>query len=108
MKVIKNGVVAPIGFKANGIHAGIRENKSKIPDWLKSKDLLAKKVEELKNKSEREIGGNSLVYAYELKNGGSYSNYKKPSSAQQAKFYLELVKAAENDKEFKESIKGLL
>jgi glutamate N-acetyltransferase/amino-acid N-acetyltransferase len=30
MKVIKNGVVAPIGFKANGIHAGIRENKSKI------------------------------------------------------------------------------
>ena len=30
MKVIENGVVAPKGFKAAGIHAGIRQNKDKI------------------------------------------------------------------------------
>ena len=30
MKVINKGVCAPLGFKANGIHAGIRKNKSKI------------------------------------------------------------------------------
>ena len=30
MKVISGGVIAPLGFKANGIHAGIRKNKSKI------------------------------------------------------------------------------
>ena len=30
MKIIENGVVAPIGFKANGIYAGIREGKKRI------------------------------------------------------------------------------
>lgn len=30
IKVIENGVVAPKGFRANGIHAGIRANKDKI------------------------------------------------------------------------------
>ena len=30
MKVIENGVVAPLGFKANGIEAGIREGKKRI------------------------------------------------------------------------------
>lgn len=30
IKEIENGVVAPKGFTANGIHAGIRDNKSKI------------------------------------------------------------------------------
>ena len=30
MKIITGGVVAPKGFTANGIHAGIRQNKSKI------------------------------------------------------------------------------
>ena len=30
IKEISNGVVAPKGFTANGIHAGIRDNKSKI------------------------------------------------------------------------------
>lgn len=30
MKVITGGVCAPLGFKANGIHAGIRKNKGKI------------------------------------------------------------------------------
>ena len=30
MKEIKGGVCAPKGFKANGIHAGIRKNKGKI------------------------------------------------------------------------------
>ena len=30
MKEIENGVVAPKGFTANGIHAGIRANKNKI------------------------------------------------------------------------------
>ncbi len=30
MKEISNGVVAPLGFYANGIHCGIRQNKSKI------------------------------------------------------------------------------
>ncbi len=30
MEIINGGVIAPLGFKANGIHAGIRKNKSKI------------------------------------------------------------------------------
>ncbi len=30
MKVIKKGVCAPLGFKANGMHTGIRANKDKI------------------------------------------------------------------------------
>ena len=30
MKIITGGVIAPKGFMANGIHAGIRKNKSKI------------------------------------------------------------------------------
>ena len=30
LKIITGGVVAPKGFTANGIHAGIRQNKSKI------------------------------------------------------------------------------
>ena len=30
MKVIENGIVAPLGFKANGIYAGIREGKKRI------------------------------------------------------------------------------
>ena len=30
MKEIEKGIVAPLGFKANGIHAGIRHNKDKI------------------------------------------------------------------------------
>lgn len=30
MKIIENGVVAPIGFTANGIYAGIREGKKRI------------------------------------------------------------------------------
>ena len=29
MKVINGGVCAPLGFNANGIHAGIRKNKDK-------------------------------------------------------------------------------
>ena len=30
MKIIENGVVAPMGFSANGIYAGIREGKVRI------------------------------------------------------------------------------
>ena len=29
MKEIKGGVCAPLGFKANGVHCGIRKNKTK-------------------------------------------------------------------------------
>ena len=29
MKKIQGGVCAPIGFKANGVHCGIRKNKTK-------------------------------------------------------------------------------
>ena len=29
MEIIKGGVTAPIGFTANGIHCGIRKNKTK-------------------------------------------------------------------------------
>ena len=29
MKYINGGVCAPVGFKASGIHCGIRKNKSK-------------------------------------------------------------------------------
>lgn len=41
MKVINKGVCAPKGFKANGIHAGIRHNKSKIDLALITSDVLA-------------------------------------------------------------------
>ena len=41
MKVINGGVCAPLGFKANGIHAGIRKNKSKIDLSLIKSDVLA-------------------------------------------------------------------
>ena len=30
MKIVEKGVCAPLGFKANGIHAGIRHNKEKL------------------------------------------------------------------------------
>ena len=40
IKEIENGVVAPKGFTANGIHAGIRDNKSKIDLAL----ILSEKV----------------------------------------------------------------
>ena len=30
MKKIKGGVCAPKGFKANGVHCGIRKNKNKL------------------------------------------------------------------------------
>lgn len=41
MKVIEGGVCAPKGFKANGIHAGIRYNKSKLDLSLIKSDVLA-------------------------------------------------------------------
>ncbi len=40
IKEISNGVVAPKGFKANGIHAGIRDNKDKIDLALITSDVL--------------------------------------------------------------------
>ena len=39
MKVINKGVCAPLGFKASGIHAGIRANKSKIDMSLIMSDV---------------------------------------------------------------------
>ena len=41
MEFVENGVVAPKGFKANGIHAGIRSNKSKIDLALIPSDVKA-------------------------------------------------------------------
>lgn len=41
MKVINKGVCAPLGFKANGIHAGIRKNKDKIDLALIVSDVKA-------------------------------------------------------------------
>ena len=41
MEFVENGVVAPKGFKANGIHAGIRSNKSKIDLALITSDVKA-------------------------------------------------------------------
>lgn len=41
MKQIEKGVCAPIGFKANGIHSGIRKNKSKIDLSLITSEVLA-------------------------------------------------------------------
>ncbi len=41
MKVVDKGVCAPIGFKANGIHAGIRHNKEKLDLTLIASDVLA-------------------------------------------------------------------
>ena len=41
MKVIKGGVCAPKGFKANGIHAGIRYNKNKLDLSLIKSDVIA-------------------------------------------------------------------
>ena len=42
MKIIDNGVVAPKGYKANGIHAGIRANKDKIDLSLIYSEVRAK------------------------------------------------------------------
>lgn len=41
MKYIDNGVCAPKGFKASGIHAGIRKNKSKLDLALVLSDVMA-------------------------------------------------------------------
>lgn len=41
MKYIDNGVCAPKGFKASGIHAGIRKNKSKLDLALILSDVMA-------------------------------------------------------------------
>ncbi len=41
MKIIDGGVCAPKGFMANGIHAGIRYNKSKLDLSLIKSDVLA-------------------------------------------------------------------
>lgn len=41
MKIINKGVCAPLGFKANGIHAGIRHNKEKIDLALIVSDVKA-------------------------------------------------------------------
>ncbi len=41
MKVINGGVCAPKGFKANGIHAGIRYNKNKLDLSLIKSDVIA-------------------------------------------------------------------
>ena len=41
MKVISKGVCAPLGFKAYGMHAGIRQNKSKIDLSLIMSDVKA-------------------------------------------------------------------
>lgn len=41
MKIINKGVCAPLGFKANGIHAGIRKNKDKIDLALIVSDVKA-------------------------------------------------------------------
>ena len=42
MKIIDKGVVAPLGFKANGIHAGIRANKDRIDLSLIYSNVKAK------------------------------------------------------------------
>ena len=34
MKKIQGGVCAPIGFKANGVHCGIRKNKTKRDEMI--------------------------------------------------------------------------
>lgn len=41
MKYIDNGVCAPKGFKASGIHAGIRKNKSKLDLAMILSDVMA-------------------------------------------------------------------
>lgn len=41
MKYIDNGVCAPKGFKAGGIHAGIRKNKSKLDLAMILSDVMA-------------------------------------------------------------------
>lgn len=41
MKFINKGVCAPQGFKANGIHAGIRRNKAKLDLSLITSDVSA-------------------------------------------------------------------
>lgn len=41
MKYIDKGVCAPKGFKASGIHAGIRKNKSKLDLALIVSDVMA-------------------------------------------------------------------
>ena len=41
MKVINKGVCAPLGFKAFGMHAGIRKNKDKIDLALVMSDVKA-------------------------------------------------------------------
>lgn len=40
MKFIDGGVCAPIGFKANGVHAGIRKNKNKLDLGLIVSDTI--------------------------------------------------------------------
>ena len=42
MKIIDKGVIAPLGFKANGIHAGIRANKDRIDLSLIYSNVKAK------------------------------------------------------------------
>ncbi len=42
MKIIDKGVVAPLGYKANGIHAGVRANKDRIDLSLIYSDVKAK------------------------------------------------------------------
>lgn len=41
MKIINGGVCAPIGFKANGVHCGIRKNRTKRDLALITSDVLA-------------------------------------------------------------------